>query len=129
MGLCRDEGGKLTALELEHYPSTAEAEIGRVAAQAESHWPLLELTIIHRLGMTQPGKEVVLVLAASAHRRAAFEAAEYRGSEALALARCRLKPGRTRHPGPELPERKSSQSFAPQAAQEAGHGSSGDGHG
>ena len=28
-GLCRDEGGRLAALELEHYPGMAEAEIGR----------------------------------------------------------------------------------------------------
>jgi molybdopterin synthase catalytic subunit len=76
-GLCRDEGGMLTALELEHYPGMAEAEIGRIAAQAESHWPLLGLTLIHRFGMIRPGEEVVLMLAASAHRRAAFEAAEF----------------------------------------------------
>jgi molybdopterin synthase catalytic subunit len=76
-GLCRDEGGRLTALELEHYPGMAEAEIGRIAAQAESRWPLLGLTIIHRFGLIRPGEEIVLVLAASAHRRAAFEAAEF----------------------------------------------------
>jgi molybdopterin synthase catalytic subunit len=29
-GLCRDEGGRLAALELEHYPGMAEEEIGRV---------------------------------------------------------------------------------------------------
>jgi molybdopterin synthase catalytic subunit len=77
MGRCRDLGGKLTALALEHYPSMAEAEFGRIAAQAVSHWPLLELTIIHRFGLIRPGEEIVLVLAASAHRRAAFEAAEF----------------------------------------------------
>jgi molybdopterin synthase catalytic subunit len=76
-GLCRDEAGKLTALELEHYPGMAEAEIGRIAAQAVSHWPLLGLTIIHRFGLIRPGEEIVLVLAASAHRRVAFEAAEF----------------------------------------------------
>ncbi len=39
-GLCCDEGGTLAALELEHYPGMAEAEIGRVAAEAASRWPL-----------------------------------------------------------------------------------------
>ena len=76
-GLCRDEGGRLAALELEHYPGMAEAEIGRIAAQAQDRWPLLGLTIIHRFGMIRPGEEIVLLLAASAHRQAAFEAASF----------------------------------------------------
>jgi molybdopterin synthase catalytic subunit len=76
-GLCRDEGGKLSRLELDHYPSMAEAELGRIAAEAESRWPLLGLTVIHRFGMIHPREEIVLVLTLSAHRRAAFEAAEF----------------------------------------------------
>src|SRR3990170_5309226 len=75
--LCRDEGGKLTALELEHYPGMAEAEIARIVAQAEDRWPLFGLTVVHRFGLIRPGEEIVLVLAASSHRRAAFEAAEF----------------------------------------------------
>ena len=76
-GHCRDEGGKLTALELEHYPGMAEREIGRIAAQAAERWPLLGLTIIHRHGRIAPGEPIVLVLAASSHRAAAFEAASF----------------------------------------------------
>jgi molybdopterin synthase catalytic subunit len=76
-GLCRDEGGRLAALELEHYPGMAEAEIGRIAAQAQTRWPLLGLTIIHRFGKIVPGEGIVLVLTASAHRQAAFEAASF----------------------------------------------------
>jgi molybdopterin synthase catalytic subunit len=76
-GLCRDEGGRLKALELEHYPGMAEDEIGRVAASAWSRWPLLGLTAIHRFGLIRPGEDIVLVIAASAHRRAAFEAADF----------------------------------------------------
>lgn len=76
-GLCRDEGGRLTALELEHYPGMAEAEIDRIARQAEKRWPLLGLTVIHRFGRVLPGEEIVLVLAASAHRTAAFGAASF----------------------------------------------------
>jgi molybdopterin synthase catalytic subunit len=76
-GLCRDEGGTLAALELEHYPGMAEAEIGRVAAQAAERWPLQGLVAIHRYGLIRPGEQIVLVAAASAHRRAAFEAAEF----------------------------------------------------
>ena len=76
-GLCRDEGGELAALELEHYPGMAEAEISRVAAEAEARWPLLGLRIIHRHGRLVPGAQVVLVAAAAVHRAAAFAAADF----------------------------------------------------
>ena len=76
-GLCRDEAGTLTALELEHYPGMAEAEIIRIASQAAERWPLTGLTAIHRHGKIRPGENIVLVVAASKHRRAAFEAAEF----------------------------------------------------
>lgn len=76
-GLCRDEGGRLAALELEHYPAMAEAELGRIAHQAASRWPLTGLTVIHRFGKIEPGSNIVLVVAASSHRRAAFEAADF----------------------------------------------------
>jgi molybdopterin synthase catalytic subunit len=76
-GLCRDEGGKLNALELEHYPGMAEAEIARVAEDACTRWPLMGLTAIHRHGLVQPGEDIVLVIAASAHRLDAFAAAEF----------------------------------------------------
>lgn len=76
-GLCRDENGTLSALELEHYPGMAEAEISRVADEAAGRWPLMGLVAIHRYGLVRPGEQIVLVLAASAHRRAAFEAADF----------------------------------------------------
>jgi molybdopterin synthase catalytic subunit len=76
-GLCRDEGGRLKALELEHYPGMAEAEIARVANEATQRWPLSGLVAIHRHGLVAPGEQIVLVIAASTHRRAAFEAAEF----------------------------------------------------
>lgn len=76
-GLCRDEGGKLAALELEHYPGMAEDEIARVAAEAESRWPILGGVAIHRYGKIAPGENIVLVVIASSHRAAAFEAAEF----------------------------------------------------
>ena len=76
-GLCRDEQGALSALELEHYPGMAEAEISRIAAEAIQRWPLQGLTAIHRHGKIAPGENIVLVVAASAHRQAAFEAANF----------------------------------------------------
>ena len=50
VGYCRDEGGRLAALELEHYPGMAEAEMARVVRQAEARWPLIGVTAIHRFG-------------------------------------------------------------------------------
>jgi molybdopterin synthase catalytic subunit len=76
-GLCRDESGRLVALELEHYPGMAEAEISRVAEQAAARWPLAGLLAIHRFGLIKPGEQIVLVIAASSHRREAFEAADF----------------------------------------------------
>ncbi|PLX38365.1 MAG: molybdopterin synthase catalytic subunit [Hyphomicrobiales bacterium] len=76
-GLTRDEDGKLSALELEHYPGMAEEEIGRVAEKANERWPLQGITVIHRHGKLAPGDPIVLVVTASAHRAAAFEAAEF----------------------------------------------------
>jgi len=76
-GLCRDENGSLAALELEHYPGMAEEEIGRVARDALSRWPLRGLTVIHRFGVIHPGERIVLVVAAASHRFDAFSAAEF----------------------------------------------------
>lgn len=76
-GLCRDEDGRLSALELEHYPGMAEDEIGRIARKALSRWKLTGLVAIHRHGLIRPGENIVLVVAASGHRQAAFEAASF----------------------------------------------------
>jgi molybdopterin synthase catalytic subunit len=76
-GLCRDEAGTLAALELEYYPGMAEAEIIRIAAEAMQRWPLTGLTAIHRYGRIKPGENIVLVVAASSHRQAAFQAADF----------------------------------------------------
>lgn len=76
-GLCRDEDGRLEALELEHYPGMAEAEIERIAGEAVARWPVRGITVVHRHGRIRPGENIVLVVTASAHREAAFEAANF----------------------------------------------------
>lgn len=76
-GLCRDEGGRLSALELEHYPGMAEGEIMRIAREATERWPLSGLLAIHRYGKIAPGENIVLVVCASSHRQVAFEAASF----------------------------------------------------
>ena len=78
-GICRgDENGKpIAALTLEHYPGMAEQEIARHVEEARGRWPLLGVTVIHRHGRITPGEDIVLVVTASAHREAAFAAAEF----------------------------------------------------
>jgi molybdopterin synthase catalytic subunit len=77
VGLCRDEGGTLAALEIEHYPGMAEAEMRKVVEEAQARWPLLGVRAIHRYGEIKPGEQIVLVATASTHRAAAFAAAEF----------------------------------------------------
>ncbi|MEH3093060.1 molybdenum cofactor biosynthesis protein MoaE [Agrobacterium tumefaciens] len=76
-GLCRDEGGALSALELEHYPGMAEAEMMRIARLAIERFDLRGLTAIHRYGKIATGDNIVLVIAASSHRQAAFDGANF----------------------------------------------------
>ena len=76
-GLCRDEGGALAALEIEHYPGMAEEEITRVAREASSRWPLERILAVHRYGLIRPGEGIVLVVTASQHRGEAFAAASF----------------------------------------------------
>ncbi len=76
-GLCRDEQGALSALELEHYPGMAEAEMTRIASLALERFSLLGLTAVHRYGKIMPGENIVLVIAAAPHRQAAFDGANF----------------------------------------------------
>jgi molybdopterin synthase catalytic subunit len=76
-GLCRGEAGTLAALELEHYPGMAEAEIETTAKAAIARWPLLGVTAIHRHGRIAPGEPIVVVIVTSSHRAAAFAGAEF----------------------------------------------------
>jgi molybdopterin synthase catalytic subunit len=78
-GICRgaEDGEPIAALTLEHYPGMAEAEIERHVAEAAQRWPLAGVTVIHRFGRIAPGEDIVMVVTASAHRQAAFAAAEF----------------------------------------------------
>lgn len=76
-GLCRDEAGTLAALELEHYPGMAEAEIERICKLAIERFGLQAATAIHRYGRINPGENIVLVVTASPHRQAAFDGSSF----------------------------------------------------
>ena len=78
-GLVRSasEGTPVAGMTLEHYPGMTERELEAVEAEANRRWPLQATLIVHRVGALQPGDNIVLVVAASAHRQAAFAAAAF----------------------------------------------------
>jgi molybdopterin synthase catalytic subunit len=69
--------GPIREMALEHYPGMTERALEAIAAEAQSRWPLQGIRVIHRYGPLKPGDRIVLVLTASRHRKAAFEAAEF----------------------------------------------------
>ena len=77
VGDVRSQEGRVAGLILEHYPGFTEKEIDKIASAALARWPLLGVRIVHRVGALGPGEPVVFVAAAAAHRRPAFEAAEF----------------------------------------------------
>lgn len=72
-----NDGKALAAMTLEHYPGMTEAELAGVEAEAQRRWPLQASLVVHRVGTLKPGDNIVLVVTASAHRQAAFAAAEF----------------------------------------------------
>jgi molybdopterin synthase catalytic subunit len=78
-GLVRDMAGgeTISAMTLEHYPEMTETMLAKIDIQANERWPLDASLIIHRYGRLEPGEQIVLVITASSHRQAAFEAAEF----------------------------------------------------
>lgn len=78
-GYVRDFNEKpdVTALTLEHYPGMTEQALQQIVQQAEQRWPIQATRIIHRIGRLEPGDPIVLVVTASAHRQAAFDACNF----------------------------------------------------
>jgi len=54
-----------------------EKMLAEIEAEAQARWPLEASLIIHRYGRLEPGDQIVMVAAASAHREAAFEACQF----------------------------------------------------
>lgn len=79
IGLVRDinSGDSVADMTLEHYPGMTEKMLARIDAEAAERWPLSASLIVHRYGHLEPGDRIVLVITASAHRQAAFEANEF----------------------------------------------------
>jgi len=78
-GLVRDFHGdhKVQKMTLEHFPAMAEKQLADICAAAGDRWPLQGCRVIHRYGPLYPGDQIVLVITLSAHREAAFQAAEF----------------------------------------------------
>lgn len=77
-GLVRDsvQDSGVTGLYLEHYPGMTEASIRKIIDEATTEWKLLDVTVIHRVGLLSPQDQIVLVLVGSSHRMDAFAACE-----------------------------------------------------
>lgn len=77
-GIVRDlDHGGLEAMEIEHYPGMTESALTAIALEARTRWDLGDVLVIHRYGRMAPGEMIMMVATASAHRKNAFEAAEF----------------------------------------------------
>ena len=79
VGTVRDlAGGKtVSAMTLEHYPGMTEKALEDIERQALERWPLEASLVVHRYGRLEPGDDIVLVIAAAAHRQDAFDACQF----------------------------------------------------
>jgi molybdopterin synthase catalytic subunit len=79
VGLVRDmaAGSGISAMTLEHYPAMTEKMLAEIEEEAKQRWPLEASLVIHRHGRLEPGDQIVMVAAASAHRQTAFEACAF----------------------------------------------------
>lgn len=76
-GLARAEADQVTALELDAYPGFTEAAIAKHVEAAKGRFGLQDVWIVHRIGRVAPGEPIVFVATAAAHRRAAFDGADF----------------------------------------------------
>ncbi|GAB4387116.1 molybdenum cofactor biosynthesis protein MoaE [Albidovulum sp.] len=77
VGIVRDDGGDLEAMEIEHYPGMTEKAIAKIAGEARGRWSLADVLVIHRHGRLRRGEAIMMVATAARHRAAAFAAAEF----------------------------------------------------
>ena len=76
-GIVRNDGGRLSAMEIEHYPGMTEKAIATLIGQATDRWSLADALVIHRYGRLAPGEPIMMVATAAPHRADAFAAAEF----------------------------------------------------
>jgi len=78
-GIVRDNtrGRKTVYLDYEAYEEMASRQIVELASQAIARFGIRHVTLVHRLGSLGVGDTSVLIVVASAHRAAAFEACHW----------------------------------------------------
>jgi molybdopterin synthase catalytic subunit len=76
-GVVRDNGGHLSAMEIEHYPGMTEKAISAIMDQAMARWQLADALVIHRYGRLCANEPIMMVATAARHRADAFAAAEF----------------------------------------------------
>jgi molybdopterin synthase catalytic subunit len=79
IGTMRDfnQNEAVQAMELEHYPKMTEHQLQKIIEHTQQHWQILEVLLIHRVGLLLPNQPIVLIAVWSAHRLDAFEACRY----------------------------------------------------
>jgi molybdopterin synthase catalytic subunit len=79
LGLMRDlnEGERVEAMTLEHYPGMTEKALAAIVTEARARWDLEGVRVVHRVGELRPEEPIVLVAVASLHRGDAFRACEF----------------------------------------------------
>ena len=78
-GVVRDSsrGRRTVCLDYEAYEDMAVKQMEELAEQARSRFPIRDVAILHRLGRLEIGETSVLIVVASAHRAAAFDACRW----------------------------------------------------
>jgi molybdopterin synthase catalytic subunit len=79
LGTTRDvsRGSRVSKLEFEHYPGMAEKKLAEIRERAIRDFGVLDVTIIHRVGMVPVGENIVLIIVAAEHRDEAFRACRF----------------------------------------------------
>lgn len=79
VGLVRDinDGARVAAMTLEHYPGMTEKALEAIVAEAKGRWDIYDALVIHRVGPLAPCDQIVLVAVTSAHRGESFAACEF----------------------------------------------------
>jgi molybdopterin synthase catalytic subunit len=72
-----NDGERVDAMSLEHYPGMTERALEDIVAQARRRWDVIDILVIHRVGELKPLDQIVLVAVTSSHRGEAFAACEF----------------------------------------------------
>ena len=79
IGTMRDfnDNADVSAMTLEHYPAMTQRYLDKLIDEAKAQWPLLDVLIIHRVGIIKPAEPIMLIACWSAHRRAGLDACSW----------------------------------------------------